>query len=223
MSCYKCHFRGKSADFQSETADFRFKSYLLQSSSYFFNSIFFLLLTFFTLNRNSFTFGSYTLVTVRPNQTFSWSLWAKPNSRSLAEQFDWTKRLVGHYVTGILIYSYPFLFWNTLIILVLLRLAWLFGCEGCSGQQWWWRKEAKNETFLSIFWCFFFHLSRHQRDHINLNTFWQCTARFTSGENQLISGQKQLTSGHRRVVEEHMSSHFSFCFFIWNCFTFCLN
>ena len=200
-------------------------SYLLQSSSYFFNSIFFLLLTFFILNRNSFTFGSYTLVTVRPNRTFGQSLWAEPNSRSLAKQFGRTERSVGHSC-----HRYPqifisFLFWNTIIILVFgfaslgLALAVKAAVGSSDGG-----KRQKMRLFVH-FLMFFFHLSRHQRDHINLNTFWQCTARFTSGENQLTSGQKQLTSGHRRVIEEHISSHFSFSLFLffWNCFTFCLN
>ena len=224
MSCYKCHFRGKSADFQSETADFRFKSYLLQSSSYFFNSIFFLLLTFFTLNRNSFTFGSYALVTVRPNQTFSWSLWAKPNSRSLAKQFDWTKRLVGHYVTGILIYSYPFLFWNTLIILVLLRLAWLLAVKAAVGSSDDGGKRQKMRLFVH-FLMFFFHLSRHQRDHINLNTFLAvyCKVHFPGKSADFRSETadfRSQESGRRANIKPFS---FSLFIFIWNCFTFCLN
>ena len=162
MSCYKCHTDHYRIYFNHH------HTFLIAS--------FFLLLTFFILNRNSFTFGSFTLV------------------------------------TGILKYSFPFfvLKHNYYFgFLVLLRLAWL----------WLWRlqwaavmmeERGKKWDFLSIFWCFFFHLSRHQRDHINLNTFWQCTAKFTSD---------------RRVIEEHISSHFSFSLFLffWNCFTFCLN
>ena len=221
MSCYKCHFRGKSADFQSETADFRFKSYLLQSSSYFFNSIFFLLLTFFILNRNSFTFGSYTLVTVRPN----------PNVRLVTmgqteqQKFVRTVRQNRTFARS-LCPRYPQIF----ICFFVLKHNYYFGfaslglalaVKAAVGSSDDGGKRQKMRLFVH-FLMFFFHLSRHQRDHIILNTFWQCTARFTSGENQLTSdqkqltsGQKQLTFGHRRVVEEHISSQFSFSLFLF--------
>ena len=112
MSCYKCHTD-------------HYRIYFNHHHTFLIASFFLLLLTFFILNRNSFTFGSFTLV------------------------------------TGILKYSFPFFvlkhnyyfgFWFC--------FAWLgFGCEGCSGQQWWWRKEAKNETFCPFFDVFFFILA----------------------------------------------------------------
>lgn len=109
MSCYKCH-----------TDHYRI---YFNHHHTFFNSIFFFLdfLTFFILNRNSFTFGSYTLGHRYP-QVFI--------------------------VLFVLKHNYYFgLFWFC--------FAWLgFGCEGCSGQQWW-RKEAKNETFCPFFVVFF--------------------------------------------------------------------
>ena len=76
-------------------------------------------------------------------------------------------------------------------------------------------KRQKMRLFCPFF-DFFFILADIREIILTWIHFWQCTARFTSRENQLTSGQKQLTSGHRRVVEEQISSHFSFSLFLFS-------
>ena len=135
------------------------------------------------------------------------------------EQFGLTVRLNQTFGRS-LCHRYPHIF----ISFFVLKHTYYFGFASLGLAFWLWRlqwaavmmEERGKKWDFFVHFLIFFILADIREIILTWIHFWQCTARFTSRENQLTSGQKQLTSGHRRVVEEQISSHFSFSLFLFS-------